>query len=354
VIAAVVASRGGGGSSTANLRVVHGVIGSEKKPFFEDVKVKQAFAKKGFDVQVDTAGSRAIATTTDLSKYDFAFPAGTPAAVKIQRDRKIGTTYVPFFTPMAVASFTSIANLLAGAGVTRQTAGGWTLDMKAFLALTAASKRWSDLPSNTTYPVTKQILITSTDIATSNSAAMYAAIASYVANGNNVVAGPDDVPKVTAAVNPLFTRQGFAESSSEEPFNDYLSIGIGKTPMVMIYEAQFVDRAAAHDGSIRPDMVLMYPDPDVVSKHTLVPLNSTGDTVGRLLGEDPELQRLAIVHGFRTANRAAFNDFVTRNKVNVAPDVLNVIEPPTYETLEALINELSDALHGTTTTRSHP
>jgi hypothetical protein len=183
---------------------------------------------------------------------------------------------------------------------------------------------------------------------------MYAAIASYVANGNNVVAGPDDVPKVTAAVNPLFTRQGFAESSSEEPFNDYLSIGIGKTPMVMIYEAQFVDRAAAHDGSIRPDMVLMYPDPDVVSKHTLVPLNSTGDTVGRLLGDDPELQRLAIVHGFRTANRAAFNDFVTRNKVNVAPDVLNVIEPPTYETLEALINELSDALHGTTTTRSHP
>ena len=47
--------------------------------------------------------------------------------------------------------------------------------------------------------------------------------------------------------------------------------------MVMIYESQFVARAAAHDGSIRPDMVLMYPEPDVLSKHTLVPLTSKGD-----------------------------------------------------------------------------
>jgi hypothetical protein len=325
---------------------VHGVIGSEKQPFFADPKVKDAFAKHGLDVQVDTAGSRAIATTTDLSKYDFAFPAGTPAAVKIQRDRRISTTYVPFFTPMAVATFKPIADLLTAAGVAHQSANGGTLDMKGFMALTGANKRWSELPNNTAYPVNKSILITSTDIATSNSAAMYASIASYVANANNVIAGPDDVAKVQDAVNPLFTRQGFAESSSEEPFNDYLSIGIGKTPMVMIYEAQYVGQAALHDGSIRPDMVLLYPDPDIVSKHTLVPLTSTGDEVGRLLTTDPTLQQLAVVHGFRTANPATFADFVNRNKVAVAPDVLDVIEPPTYETLEALITEISAALHG--------
>jgi len=354
VIGVVVASLSGGGSGGSKTRIVHGVIGSEKQPFFDDAKVKNAFAKHGLEVQVDTAGSRAIATTTDLSKYDFAFPAGTPAAVKIQRDHKVGTTYVPFFTPMAVASFVPIANLLASAGVAHQTANGWVLDMKAFMALTGTNKRWSELSNNTAYPVNKSILITSTDIATSNSAAMYAGIASYVANGNNVIAGPDDVPKVAPAVNPLFTRQGFAESSSEEPFNDYLSIGIGKTPMVMIYEAQYVDRAADHDGSIRPDMVLLYPDPDIVSKHTLVPLTTNGDEVGRLLSSDPTLQRLAVVHGFRTANPSAFADFVARNKVSVAPDVLDVIEPPTYETLEALITEISAALHGPTPATTTP
>jgi hypothetical protein len=163
------------------------------------------------------------------------------------------------------------------------------------------------------------------------------------------------VPAVTAAVNPLFTRQGFAESSSEEPFNDYLSIGIGKTPMVLIYEAQFVDRAGQTNGGIRKDMVLLYPDPDVISKHTVVPLTAPGDEVGRLLTNDPELQRLAVVHGFRTANPTAFRDFVSRSHVSVAPDVLNVIEPPTYETLDALVTEISDALHGVATTaRSKP
>jgi len=351
IVVAVVVSRIGGGSKPSHLRVVHGVIGSEKQPFFDDPKVKAAFRKAGFDVEVDTAGSQAMATSIDLSKYDFAFPAGTPAAIKIQKSHKISQTYVPFFTPMAVASFKSIANLLSSAGVAHQTANGWTLDMKAFMALTAHNARWTDLKDNTSYPVSKSILITSTDISTSNSAAMYAAIASYVANGQNVVATPAQVQSAIPAVEPLFIRQGFAESSSEAPFDDYLSIGVGKTPLVMIYEAQFVDKAAQHDGSITPNMVLLYPDPDILSKHTLVPLTPPGDEIGRLLSTDPTLQELAIEHGFRTNDRAAFQKFVQDKHVEVAPDVLDIIEPPTYETLQAMITEISKALHGAAAAR---
>ena len=163
------------------------------------------------------------------------------------KERKISQTYVPFFTPMAVASFRSIANLLAAAGVAHHTANGWTLDMKAYLALTNKNTRWDQLKDNTSYPVNKSILITSTDISTSNSAAMYAAITSYVANGDNVVTSPAAAQTVIPSVEPLFLRQGFAESSSEAPFDDYLSIGVGKTPLVMIYESQFIDRAASKD-----------------------------------------------------------------------------------------------------------
>ena len=67
---------------------VHGVIGSEKDPFFHDPQVQAVFHRNGLDVQVDTAGSREIATTVDLSRYDFAFPAGVPAAQKIKADKK--------------------------------------------------------------------------------------------------------------------------------------------------------------------------------------------------------------------------------------------------------------------------
>jgi hypothetical protein len=246
---------------------------------------------------------------------------------------------------MAIATFKPIVQLLAAAGVAHDQGGWWSLDMKGFESLVARGARWTDLPNNQSYPASKYILITSTDLSTSNSAAMYASIASYVANGNNVLSSPAQVSAVLDAVSQLFVRQGYTAQSSEGPFADYLSIGIGKTPMVMIYESQFVAPAAAHDGSIRPDMMLLYPDPDVVSKHTLVPLTPSGDQIGRLVQDDPRLQQLAVDYGFRTAKPAAFNAFVTRHKVQVAPQLINIIEPPTYDTLEELITRVGDTLH---------
>ena len=61
---------------------------------------------------------------------------------------------------------------------------------------------------------------------------------------------------------------------------------MGKSPMVMIYESQFIQRAAAADGSITPDMVLMYPDPTIFSKHTFVGLTPAGQA-GRLPHQRP-------------------------------------------------------------------
>jgi hypothetical protein len=339
VVAAIVisfAQRNG----TANLRVVtvHGVIGSEKLPFFQDPDVIKEFKARGFDVQVDTAGSRQIATTVDLSKYDFAFPAGQPAALKIQQDHKAKATYVPFYTPMAIATFTVIGDLLKTAGVATQSGAIYTLDVDKFLKLVAQNKRWTDIPGNTTYPAGKSILVTSTDPTKSNSAAMYIAIASYVANGNNIVQSPREGQAVLPKIAPLFLRQGFTESSSEAPFDDYLSIGIGKNPMVMIYEAQYLARLAAKDGSINGAKALMYPSPTVLSKHTLVPLDPNGDAIGRLLVGDAKLQALAVKYGFRTSDPAAFTKYLTDRGVTPPPPLVNVIDPPTYDNLEAMIN----------------
>lgn len=350
VIAAIVISIRSRASDTPGqqLIVVHGVIGSEKQPFFSDPEVIRVFHNHGLDVRVDTAGSRQIATSFDLSHYDFAFPAGVPAAEKIRRDRKINTSYVPFYTPMVVASFRPIAQLLVNAGVGKDEGGYYTIDMQAYMRLVARNARWTDLPNNTTYPAGKSILITSTDVRKSNSAAMYLAITSYVANGSNIVQNAEQGAAVLPAVEPLFLRQGYTESSTEAPFEDYLSIGMGKTPMVMIYEAQFVGRAAANDGSITKDMVLMYPNPTVLSKHTLVPLTPVGDRVGRLLMADPDLQRLAIKYGFRTNDAAAFTRFTTAHQVVLPTTLINVIEPPAYEALESMISTIEQHLKGAT------
>jgi hypothetical protein len=94
-------------------------------------------------------------------------------------------------------------------------------------------------------------------------------------------------------------------------------------------------------------MVLMYPDPDIESKHTVVPLTANGDAIGKLLTNDPTLQQLAVDNGFRTSSPTAFAAFVQQNHVNIAPQLLNIIEPPTYESLEALITKVDAALHRT-------
>jgi hypothetical protein len=348
VLAAIVISvRGRLDTPAQQLTVVRGVIGSEKQPFFSDPDVIKAFHNHGLDVRVDTAGSRQIASL-DLSHYDFAFPAGVPAAEKIRLARKVNTSYSPFYTPMAIASFRSIADLLVNAGVAKNQGGYYTFDVQAYLALVARNARWTDLPNNTAYPSGNSILITSTDIRTSNSAAMYLALASYVANGNNIVQSPAQGAAVLPKVEPLFLRQGFTATSSEGPFQDYLSIGIGKTPMVMIYEAQFVAQAALNDGSISKDMVLMYPTPTIYSKHTIVPLTPAGDRAGRLLMTDPDLQRLAIKYGFRTSDTTAFNKFVSTHKIVLPQTLFNVIEPPSYESLESMISAIEQHMKGAT------
>jgi hypothetical protein len=334
VVVAVVVSVTTGGGSSPPLTTVRGVVGSEKQAFFEDPQVRTALARKGVKVEVDPAGSRQIATSIDLGRYDFAFPSSAPAADRIQRQRHVSAKYTPFSSPMAIATFQPIADLLTKAGVAKHGAV-WTFDIARYLALAAKGVRWDQLRNNTAYPVRKNILVSTTDPRSSNSAAMYLAVAGYVANGDTMVQGAAAEKKVLPTVSRLFLGQGYTDNTTEGPFGDYLSVGMGKAPLVWIYEAQFVD-AAAH-GRIKPGMVLMYPSPTVVSKHTLVPLNAEGDRIGRLLSTDPELQRLAAEHGFRSGDAAQFAKVTAEHGVPVAADLIDVVDTPSYDTLEHLL-----------------
>ncbi len=324
---------------------VKGLIGSEKLPFFQDQRVIDAFRKAGFDVTVATAGSRQIASS-NLTGQDFAFPAGVPAAQKVRTDHPGSTSYVPFYTPMAIATWKPIVDLLTQAGVIHQRNGYLALDVAAYMDLVNKDTRWSDLPNNTAYSVNKSILVTTTDVRTSNSAAMYLSIVSYVANGNNIVELGPSAPTLAQQLAPLFLKQGFSETSTEGPFDDYLVQGIGKAPMVMVYESQFIARAAANDGSITPDMELVYPEPTIFSKHTLVSLTPTGQRLGDFLTTDPGIRALATDYGFRTSDTEGFKNFVTSHNLSVPDTLIDVIDPPTYESLEAMITTLEQIYAG--------
>ena len=353
---AVLAGRGSGSSSSssssssaqgsATLTTVHGVIGSEKGPFFADPDVQAAFARHGYRVAVDTAGSREMVTTTDLKKYDFAFPAGAPQGQAIKTRMKATATYVPFYTPMAIATFQPIVDILKANGLVTVAADGHAvLDMPKYLALVAGNKRWNQLiqptPEPVSYDIPKAVLISSTDVRTSNSAAMYLSIASYVDAGNAIVDDPATADRLAPQLGDLFLKQGFIATSSEEPFNDYLTIGIGKEPMVMVYEAQFRGAQIAQNADLTKDRVLLYPSPTVFAKHTIVPFDAAGDAVAQLLVGDPDLQHLAVRFGFRTADGAYMQSFAQQHGLPALPQLVDVVEPPAFNILEQIITDIS-------------
>ncbi|WP_052711109.1 hypothetical protein [Pseudofrankia sp. DC12] len=343
---AVVPRLVGGGSGSGGshkITTVRVLAGSETAPYLNDPKVAARLATEGYKLVVDTAGSREIAKRK-LTNYDIAFPSNATQAEQIRKNNHVTRpSYTPFFTPMAIATFTPIEQLLATAKVTHTDRSGTAfLDMAAYLGRVDQGTRWSDLQgSNQSYDTKKSVLISSTDVRTSNSAALYLALASYVANDNNVVADPARATALADTLAPLFLRQGFLDSTTQEPYDDYLSIGMSKTPMVMIYESQFRASEFTKDGSITPDRVLMYPSPTIYAKHTVVPLTAAGNAVGRLLTTDTELQDRAAFFGFRTADVARMTSSSKQAAITVPPELVNVVDPPTQDISETMINRIS-------------
>src|SRR5262249_2727587 len=153
-----------------------GVIGSEKEPFFDDTRVLDRLRCLGFEVKVDSRGSRDMLEALGASGngYGFAFPGSTPAAEKIMES--VGTDQrIPLFsTPMVVATFRPIVAVLKRAGVIQAAADGTqVVDIARLLDLARHGTKWNELPGNTEYPARKTVLLSTTDPQDSNSAIMY-------------------------------------------------------------------------------------------------------------------------------------------------------------------------------------
>lgn len=316
---------------------IKGMIGSEKESFFLDPRVAGILlSKHALRVKVEKVGSREIATR-DFKGYDFGFPAGAPASMALQSKAKARQTYPTFFTPIAIASWKALLPALETEGIVKRSDGAYYIvDMKRLLTLIQDGTRWRELKSNTAYPTGKSVLISTTDVRKSNSAAMFLALASYIANDNNVVDDAQQAAKVLPLVTPLFLRQGLQEASSSGPFEDYTTMGMGKAPLVLIYESQFLEYQSRR-AQPNADMVLLYPQPTIYTKHTLVPFTDAGHRLGNALASDPQLQKLAAQYGYRTASTEHFAAFLKEKNLSAPAVLLDVIDPPSFETLERMI-----------------
>ncbi len=320
---------------------VSALVGTEKRSYFSDPNVQRRLAELGFVVDLETAASRDMASR-DLKGYDLAFPSSAPVAEKIIRTSEPKGVTSPFFSPIAVASFQPVVDALRPVGVSRGNINGYQgFEIDRYLELVRKNTRWDQLPRNATYPARKAVLVSTSDVRSSGAASLYLAITSYVANNNKVVRNAAEVSAVMPDLEQLFLGQGYAESWSEASFDDYLVQGAGKVPMLLIYESQFLELERRRDGSIAPGMVLMYPTPGVLSKHTAIGLTADGARLGEALRNDGQLQRLAAEYGFRTNDPNVFNDVFAGSGSNPPTKLNQVIDPPRYEVLESLVTQLA-------------
>ncbi len=321
---------------------ITGYTGSENIAYFKDPRTVERLAKLGYVVQARKAGSREIATTIDLANVDFVMPSGVPAAEKIRATHNTPAPTQPFYSVMAVASWKPIAEILVANGIAEQRDGiYWITRLDKLLQAIEQRTAWSDMRGSANYPARTRILVNSTDLRHSNSAAMYAALASYVWHGD-VLQTREEAKAIAGRVAQLFLGQGYTEHSSAGPFEDYLVMGIGKAPLVLIYESQFLEEAARENSRIQDDMIMMYPQPTVFTERQYIPLSENGKGFADLLGSDPTLQEIAIQYGFRNQNPNAFKTFVEQHQLPVPDRFVDVVNAPTYEVMEALIDAVAE------------
>ena len=338
-----------GNDSDSGMTVVHGVIGSEKESLFTDPEAIEIFHRNGIDVQVSTSGSWAMAEQEGLTDNDFAFPSSDLAAEHIESvhsDAVLGTER-PFYSPLAVVSGKTQMNVLARNGIAEQRDGVWYIDMPAYLDSVSNDVRWSSLDGGDEYPSSRSVMITTTDVRSSNSAEMFLALSSYVANGNNVITSVDDADKQIDSLLKLFLNQGYSQSSSAGPWESVLSKGTMNQPLTLIYESQFVEESLSDSSRLTDDMVIAYPSPTIFSDHVMVAFSEAGMKVMDILMNDPDMAKVIAKHGFRIngANSSAFDDAISASGRNGYADESTFIDnavAPAYDVLDHMIEKIGE------------
>jgi hypothetical protein len=328
--------------AVAEAVALDGLIAVDVEPYFKDPRVQKLLAAHRLPVKVARVGSRDMAARMVAGAApDFLFPSGVVAANQIvdaARKAHIAATQVsPFHTPLVIASWEPIARILVANGLAVQRGPKvYGVDMAKLTAAMLAKKRWKDLHGSAAYDVGRSVLVSTTDVRRSNSAAMYLALTGHALQGD-MITDRATAQQVAARLAGLFKRQGYQENYVNGNFDDYVAIGIGKTPMAFIYEHQLVSHALARQG-IGADMVLLYPQPTIINKVVFVATSERARALGDLLGSHAELQGIAVEYGFRIADVDRFVQAVKPTGLAVEPRLTQVVDPPSLEIMAEMID----------------
>lgn len=320
--------------------IINGVITSEKESFFKDERVKKIFADNNMEVGYERWASGKIAqvkTISEFGKYsDFIFPPGVQTTEKVKNTLKGTQAYTIFYSPMIIATWKPIVDILGANGLLVKRQDYQALDMEKFFPLMQNKIKWKDLKDNAEYPVNKVVLVYTSDARFSNASKMFMALSGYVYNKNEVVTSDEQAQAVIPKIKQMMESQGHRESSSTNMFADYASIGMGKTPLIFSYESEFIEYAIKNKG-VAAGMSLLYPSPTLFTKHAMITTNEKALKLTELLSTNEEIKKIAAEYGFRFAGNNSLVEKAASVGVVVPKTVVDIVDPPSYDVLETIV-----------------
>ena len=324
---------------------VSGYLGGEKISLFEDSEFKQLAEASGLDISYKKAGSLAM-MDADRSGMDYLFPSSQAAvAYGEAQGVKAQSSDIVLNSPIVIYTYKDVADALVGSGIMNKDGDVYKLDAKAAVDAMLANKTWADLGYANGYG---QFRIDSTDPAKSNSGNEWAALVATVLNGGQP-ATATSVQRDASKIQAIFQKSGWMETSSEDSFSQFLTLGEGSKPMMVGYESQLLDLAVNQPDvykQVKDDLVVAYTTPTVWSTHVLVSLDDAGDRLRDFLKSD-DVQKLAWErHGFRGASQLGTDGAGRFGVPGVAEQVPAAVELPNNDGMKALISVVSQTSAG--------
>lgn len=315
---------------------VTGYLGGEKISLFDDDQFKSLAAQAGLSISYKKAGSLAMMDAGHTG-MDYLFPS-SQAAVAYGQAQGVSaqSSDIILNSPIVIYTYKDVADALVGSGVMSKDGDTYKLDAAAAVDAMVADKTWADLGYANGYG---QFRIDSTDPAKSNSGNEWAALVATVLNGGQP-ATADSVARDADKIRAIFQKSGWMETSSEDSFSQFLTLGEGSKPMMVGYESQVLDLAVNQPDlykQVKDSLVVAYTTPTEWSTHVLVSLDDNGDRLRDFLRSD-DVQKLAWErHGFRGASQLGTDSASRFGVPGIAERVPAAVELPNNDAMQELI-----------------
>lgn len=307
------------------------LTGSAKVGFLTEPRVVAELAKQCLVVKTTVSGSM----TQDLAaakNYDAVWPAGAAAAEEFAKQ---GGAKSPIFsTVLVVGSWKPLVPMLSQNGFVKDKKDYGVLYLDKLLPEMIKGTKWNSLANSEAFPINKALTIAMPNVQKSQTSVQALSLFAYTLNNQEPLTTVDQAVTLGTQLKPIVQRQGFQESTLAGPFEDYTGApGMGKVPMVLLYESQFL--AAKRQGILRDKHLMLYPEPGLTVKHTWVGYSEAGKKLGTILATNAVVQQVAAEQGYRTNDVRVFDKAVA-TLIKDMPELLNQADLPMFSVMDQL------------------